>query len=99
MSAMCRRTRGQRGAADPLAVGFCEPRPGYRRGCSLLPYSVGLIPAMESLLRRVRHLAVLAPGIEAVVNDPPRQMRHRDIGAGDGGAIGGGTRQQFAGRL
>jgi len=42
---------------------------------------VRVIPAVEGLFRRVRHLAVLPPGVQAVVDDEPRQMRERRIAA------------------
>src|SRR6516165_12312595 len=99
MPARCRRTMEPREAAGPHGAGSLGPRPGYHRGYSLLPSAICLIPSVEGLLWRVRHLAVPAPGIEAVVDHPPRQMGERHIGGGDRGAIGGGPRQQFAGRL
>src|SRR5271170_7219848 len=98
MPPRCRRTWGHREAADPLAAVLPGPRPGCRRGCSWFPSAIGLIPAMEALFGRVRNFAVPAPGVEAVVDDEARQMSQREIGGGDRGAVGGGPRQQFAGR-
>src|SRR6516162_11588850 len=93
------RTMEQRGAAAPPAAGFSGPTPGSHRGCSFLSSAIGLIPAMEGLLRRVRYLAVSAPGIESIVDDKARQMRQCYIGSGDSGTIGSGTGQQFTGGL
>src|SRR6516225_5585022 len=98
MPAGYRRTAGHREAAGPLAADFGGSTPGYRRGCSLLS-SIGLIPAVEGLFGRVRHFAVPAPGIEAVVDDPPREMRESHIGGGDRGAVRRRPRQQLTGRL
>ncbi len=47
----------------------------------------------------MRHLAMFPPGVEAVVDDEARQKGERDIGRGDGRAVGGRPRKQLAGRL
>src|SRR5258706_12142728 len=52
---------------------------------------------VESLFGRMRHLAVLPPGVEAVVDDEARQMGERRIGCGDRGAVGSGLGQQHPG--
>src|SRR5712675_2159256 len=48
---------------------------------------------------RMRHLAVLPPGVEAVVDDEARQMGERRIGGGDRGPVGSGLGQQHTGGL
>src|SRR5208283_4127358 len=57
------------------------------------------MPAMEGLLRRMRHLAMLSPGIEAVVNNKARQMGERVIGGGNRRTVSGRVREQLAGHL
>src|SRR5499427_5374247 len=99
MPAGCRRRAERREADGPAAVGFCGWMPGYRRGCSLFASAVRLIPAVEGLLGWMRHLTVSAPGVEAIVDDKPRQMRESHIGGGDRRAIRRRPRQQFTGRL
>src|SRR5713226_2396206 len=99
MSAGCRRTAVRVEAAGSRVADWLESRPGCRRGYSSLRSPVCTVPAVESLFWRVRHLAVLSPGIQAVVNDEPRQMGERRIGGGDRGTVGGGPRQQHAGGL
>ena len=47
----------------------------------------------------MRHLAVLSPGIQAVVDDEPRQMGECRIGGGNRCAIGSWLRQQHASGL
>src|SRR6516162_5175622 len=99
MAAWCCRTAERRGAAGPLAADWPERRPGCRRGCSLLFSAISMIPAVEGLLGWMRHLTVSAPGVEAIVDDKPRQMRESHIGGGDRRAIRRRPRQQFTGRL
>src|SRR5215469_1790942 len=99
MPAGCRRRAERREADGPAAAGFCGWMPGYRRGCSLFASAVRLIPAVEGLLGWMRHLTVSAPGVEAIVDDKPRQMRESHIGGGDRRAIRRRPRQQFTGRL
>src|SRR5271165_785677 len=98
-SAGRRRTMEQSAPAAPAAAGSRGWMREYRRGCSSLVSAIGAMPAMECLLGRMRDLAMFPPGVQAVVDDEARQMGERDIGCGDGGAIGGRPRQQFAGRL
>src|SRR6267143_5762421 len=66
------------------------------RGCSWRSSTIGLVPAVERLCGRMRHLAMLAPGVEPVVDDKPRKMRERCVGDGNRRAIGGRARQQLA---
>src|SRR5215472_7900436 len=99
MPARCRQRAERREADSLVAVGFCGWMPGYRRGCSLFASAVRLIPVVEGLCRRVRYLTVPTPGVETVVDDPPRQMRESRIGGGDRRAIRRRPRQQFTGRL
>src|SRR6516164_7104683 len=93
------QTMEPREAVGPLAAGFSGSTPRRRRGCSLFPSAIGLIPAVKRLLGRVRHVSMSAPGVEAVVDNEARQVSQRDIGGGDRRAIGGWPRQQFAGNL
>jgi hypothetical protein len=46
-----------------------------------------------------RLLIASLPGVQAVVDDEPRQMGEGCIGGGDRGTVGGGPRQQYAGGL
>src|SRR3979490_1265417 len=85
---------GREAAAGRSAADWLGSRPGCRRGYSWLRSPVRVIPAVESLFGRMRHFAVLPPGVEAVVDDEARQMRQRRIGGGDRGAVGSGLRQQ-----
>src|SRR3984957_16395854 len=57
------------------------------------------MPAVERLRRWMWNLAVLAPGIQTVVEDKPRQMGEGRIGGRDCRSIGGRTRQEFPGDL
>src|SRR5437773_973665 len=93
------RTMERREASAPPAAGSPGSMRGCRRGCSSLASAVRLMPAMECLLGRMRHLAMLSPGVEAVVDDETRQMGERGIGHGDRGAISGRSREQLPGRL
>src|SRR3954452_17171103 len=86
-------------AAGPGVANWLGSKPGCRRGCSWFRSSIRLIPAVESLLDRVRHFAVLSPGVEAVVDDEARQMGERRFGRGDRGAVGRGPGQHSAGGL
>src|SRR4029077_4350870 len=47
----------------------------------------------------MRHLPMLPPGVEAVVDDETRKMREREIGRGDRGAISHRPRKHLAGGL
>src|SRR6266849_5299873 len=91
MPAGRRRTMGQGEATGPTAAGSPGPMREFRRGWSSLHSPVRVVPAVEGLFRRVRHVAVPAPGIEAVVDDEARQMSERHIGRR--------PRQQLAGSL
>ena len=77
---------------------FVRDFPGFFLGFSGSP-AVCLIPAVEGLLGRVRQLAMLPPGVKAVVDDEARQMGERKIGRGDRSTISGRPREHFAGRL
>src|SRR5258706_14478742 len=99
MAAGCRQTAELEAAADPLAASLPGSRPGSRHGCSWLSSAVRLIPAMEGLLGRMRHLAMFSPRVEAVVDDKTRQMDEREIGCDDRGAISSRPRKQLTGRL
>src|SRR5271163_945662 len=94
-----RRTAGRPGAAGSPAADSRGSTPERRRGWSSMVSAVCMMPAMECLLGRLRDLATPAPSVEAIVDDKARQVRERGVGRRDGGSIGGGTRQQLAGRL
>src|SRR5258707_5649748 len=99
MQAGRRRRAAREAAAGPRVADWLGSRPGYRRGYSSPRSPVRVIPAVESLFGRMRHLAVLPPGVEAVVDDEARQMGERRIGRGDRSAIGSGPGQQRPGGL
>src|SRR5271165_2421734 len=95
----------QPAAAAPPAGGWRGSMRKSRRGCSLLNSAIrlvsaiGAMPAVECLPGRMGVLASFPPGVEPVVENEARKVGEREIGRGDGGAIGGGPRQQLASRL
>src|SRR5689334_20741605 len=99
MPVACHRTGPHAAAAGPPSEGGRGSVIESRRGYSSSVSPVRLMPLMEGLRGRMRHLAVFSPGVETVVDDETRQMSEGGIGGGDGGAIGGGARQQFASGL
>src|SRR5262249_29759618 len=70
-------------------------------GCSFfLPPAcspIALVPVMDGLRRRLRHIAMPAPRIQAVVDNEFRQKRQSLVCGAHGSAIGGRARQQLPG--
>src|SRR5208337_3508641 len=73
-----------RAAARRGGAGCSGPPPGSRRAGSCVP-PVLEVPLAERLLRGGRQLAVPAPGVERVVEQKPRQVRHGRLADGLGG--------------
>src|SRR6476619_2791432 len=93
----CRRTGERMEAVAPPAAGSLGSRRKFRRDWSLLCSAVRLMPAVEGLPRRIRHLAMRPPGVEPVVDDEARKISQCNVGRGNRRSISRRPRQQFAG--
>src|SRR6202163_3053790 len=69
----CPRTSAPQEAAVPLSEGSPGSKRGWRRGYSSLASAVLDEPLMKRLCRRMRHLAIFAPGVQAVVDRKARE--------------------------
>src|SRR5450755_1202306 len=82
--------------ADSVSGGWSGSMRGWRRGCSCLASTILGVPLVEGLSRRMRHLAIFAPGVQAVVDHKARQARQRVVGSLDRRPIHRRTRKQGA---